>query len=145
MIAYFTRNGNTDNDFPNGVDAVASASIQTDGKEKIGNAQQIAEWIAKKTDGTLHAITTAEKYPSDYDETVDYAKEEQREGTHPELTSKVEDMGSYQTVVLVFPNWWTDLPMPVYSFFDEYDLTEKNIVVFCTHGGSGFSDTVSTV
>ena len=54
-------------------------------------------------------------------------------------------MGSYQTVVLVFPNWWTDLPMPVYSFFDEYDLTEKNIVVFCTHGGSGFSDTVSTV
>lgn len=145
LVAYFTRNGNTDNGFPEGVDAVASASIQTDGGKMAGNAERIAGWIAEKTGGTIHAITTEEKYPSDYDKTVEQAKEEQSKGTHPDLVSEVEDFDSFQTLVLVFPNWWADLPMPVYSFFEEYDFAGKNIVVFCTHGGSGFSDTIRTI
>ncbi len=46
---------------------------------------------------------------------------------------------------LVFPNWWGDLPMPVYSFLEEYDLADKDIILYVTHEGSGFSGTVDTV
>lgn len=37
------------------------------------------------------------------------------------------------------------MPMAVYSFLDEYDFTGKTIIPFCTHGGSGFSNTVATL
>lgn len=37
------------------------------------------------------------------------------------------------------------MPMPVYSFLEEYDFSGKTVVPFCTHGGSGFSDTISTL
>ena len=37
------------------------------------------------------------------------------------------------------------MPMPLYSFFDEYDFTGKTIVPFCTHGGSRFSDAIASI
>ena len=30
-----------------------------------------------------------------------------------------------QAVEMGFPNWWGDLPMPVYSFLEEYDFIIK--------------------
>lgn len=41
--------------------------------------------------------------------------------------------------------WWGDLPMPLYTFLEEYDLSGKTIIPFCPHGGSGFSRTESTI
>ena len=41
--------------------------------------------------------------------------------------------------------WWGDMPMILYTFFDAYDFSGKNIVPFNTHGGSGFSNTISTI
>lgn len=35
--------------------------------------------------------------------------------------------------------------MIVYSFFDEYDFSDKTIIPFSTHGGSGLADTISTI
>lgn len=37
------------------------------------------------------------------------------------------------------------MPMILYSFFDEHDFSGKTIVPFNTHGGSGFSDSISTI
>lgn len=37
------------------------------------------------------------------------------------------------------------MPMAVYSFLDEVDLSGKMIVPFVTSGGSGFSGTISTI
>lgn len=44
-----------------------------------------------------------------------------------------------------FPNWYYDMPMIMYSFLDQYDLSGKTIVPFVTSGGSGFSDAISTI
>jgi flavodoxin len=145
LVAYYTRIGNTDGDFPEGVDAETSASIQVTDEGKKGNAQMIAEWVADETGGELFAIQSSDLYPADYNETVDKASEDQSKDARPELTTHVEDMDKYSTVVLVYPNWWGDLPMAVYSFLDEYDLSGKNVVLYCTHEGSSYSDTVSKV
>ena len=32
--------------------------------------------------------------------------------------------------------WWYELPMPLYTFFEQYDLSGKIVIPFCTHGGS---------
>lgn len=37
------------------------------------------------------------------------------------------------------------MPMAIYSFLDEYDLSGKTIVPFVTSGGSGFSGSVSEI
>lgn len=37
------------------------------------------------------------------------------------------------------------MPMAMYSFFDEYDLSNKTIIPFNTSGGSAFSDTINTI
>ena len=36
-----------------------------------------------------------------------------------------------------YPNWWSDMPMILYTFFDSYDFSGKTIAPFCTSGGSG--------
>ena len=48
-------------------------------------------------------------------------------------------------VFVGFPNWWYDMPMPLYSFFDEYDFGGKTVIPFCTHDGSRFSGAVETI
>lgn len=37
------------------------------------------------------------------------------------------------------------MPMPIYTFLDEYDLSGKTIAPFCTSGGSGLSGTPRTI
>lgn len=44
-----------------------------------------------------------------------------------------------------FPNWWYDMPMVMYSFFEEYDFSGKTIIPFNVHNGSRFSSTISTI
>ena len=57
LIAYFSRVGNTD--FPEGVDAISSASlIQKDG-EIYGNTQYVASLIEQHTGGELFQIGRA--------------------------------------------------------------------------------------
>ena len=143
LVVYFSRVGNTD--FPADVDAVSSASVVRTEDGIAGNAQLMAQWVAEETGGTLFEIQTAEKYPIDYTETTNVAKEEQNENARPALAAEIEDFDSYSTVCLVFPNWWGDLPMALYSFFEAYDFTGKTLYVSVTHGGSGFSRTVSTI
>lgn len=44
-----------------------------------------------------------------------------------------------------YPNWNADLPMPLYTFLEQYDFSGKTIIPFTTHGGSGFSRTIQTI
>ena len=143
LVVYFSRVGNTE--FPEDIDADSSASIRTDENGLIGNAGQIAAWIAEQAGCETMEIQTQDAYPVSYDETVDLAKQEQNEAFRPELEADEKSVEDYDTIYLVFPNWWGDLPMPVYSFLDSHDLTGKTVKVFVTHEGSSFSNTVGTI
>ena len=48
-------------------------------------------------------------------------------------------------IFLGFPNWWGDMPMAVYTFLEETDLSGKTIIPFVTSGGSGFSGTIEAI
>ena len=143
LAIYFSRVGNTD--FPEGIDADSSASIRVDDNGLMGNAGQIAAWIAEEAGCETMEILTEETYPADYNETVDQAKQEQNEGFRPLLKADEKAVEDYETIYLVFPNWWGDLPMPVYSFLEAHDLAGKTVNVFVTHEGSRFSNTVGTI
>lgn len=143
LVAYFTYGENAK--LPDGVDASSSASIQAWDGDTTGNTGLAAHWISDAAGGDLFSIQTEEKYPGDYDDTVDQGQEEQSENARPKLSSHVDHMDQYDVVFLGYPNWWGDMPMAVYSFLDEYDLSGKTVIPFVTSGGSGFSDTVSSI
>ncbi len=142
LIAYFSVPENVD---ISGVDAVAGASVVVRNSEKMGNTEYVAKVIQQTVGGDLFRIETVEEYPLDHEPLVDQAADEQDEKKRPELLNQVENFEQYETIILGFPNWWADLPMPVYTFLEEYDFSGKTIIPFVTHGGSGFSGTVRTI
>ena len=139
LIAYFTAAENS------GVDAVASASYSTIDGEGVGRVGAGADMIQENTGGDLFSIQTSVIYPADGGELIDYAAIEQDENARPELTTHIENLEQYDTVFIGYPNWWADLPMAVYSFFDEYDFSGKTIIPFNVHNGSRFSRTIQTI
>ncbi len=127
-------------------DTDTSASIVLENGNLEGNTAWTAGLIADELGADQIFLEAADAYPVDYDELVDQAKNEQNEGYHPEL-KEIPDLSKYSTVILVTPNWWADLPMPLYTFLENEDWNGKTIVPVVVHGGSGFSgilDTLST-
>lgn len=143
LVAYFSYAENAD--LPDGVDASTSASIQVWNNEITGNTGVVADMIADATGADLFSIQTVEKYPDSYEATVDQGQEEQSADARPALATHIENLDSYDVIFLGFPNWWGDMPMALYSFLDEVDLSGKTIVPFVTSGGSGFSNTIRTI
>ena len=143
LVAYFSYAENAA--LPDDVDASASASIQPWNGALTGNAGVAADMIAQATGADLFSIRTVEQYPDTYDATIDQGQQEQSEGARPELATHLENLDSYDTIFLGFPNWWGDMPMAVYTFLDEVDLSGKTVIPFITSGGSGFSNTISTI
>ena len=143
LIAYFAYGENAE--IPAGADASTSASIQPTVEGMTGNTGLVARNIQKLTGGDLFSIRTVNPYPPTYRATVDQGREEQQRGDRPALATHVENMADYDIIFLGYPNWWGDLPMALYTFLDEYDLSGKIIVPFCTSGGSALSDTVNTI
>ncbi len=141
LVAYFSRAENID--FDPEVDAVTSASIN--GGTTTGNAYLLAQAAQSACGGDLFAIRTAAAYPAAYRDTTDQALEEQRTGSRPALSTSVSDMGQYETVVLVYPNWWGGLPMAVCTFLESYDFSGKTILPICTHEGSGLGATADAI
>ena len=143
LVAYFSYAENAA--LPDDVDASASASIQPWNGVLTGNTGVVADMIAQATGADLFSIRTVEQYPNTYDATIDQGQQEQSDGARPELATHLENLDSYDTIFLGFPNWWGDMPMAVYTFLDEVDLSGKTVIPFVTSGGSGFSNTISTI
>lgn len=110
-----------------------------------GNTESVAAEIQNQTGADIFRLVPAESYTDDYDALLDIAQEEQRNGVRPAISGSIENFDSYEVVYLGYPNWWGDMPMILYSFLDNYDLSGKRIVPFVTSGGSGFSNTISTI
>ena len=142
LIAYFTIPEDLDT---TGVDAVAGASIVVKEEEVLGNTEYVARTIQETVGGDLFQIETVQEYPLDHDPLVDQAAEEKAQDARPELSTHIEDVDQYDTILLGYPNWWGDLPMPVYTFLETYDFGQKTIIPFVTHGGSSFSGTIDTI
>ncbi|EQE88347.1 flavodoxin-like fold family protein [Clostridioides difficile CD69] len=121
-----------------------NSTVVIDGKV-MGNTQYVAMEIQEKTSADIFRIEPETPYTTNHEELVDIASQEQEENTRPAIKDRIADFEQYDTVFVGYPIWWSDLPMIMYSFFDEYDFSDKTIIPFSTHGGSGLADTISTI
>lgn len=143
LIAYFSRWGNTD--YPEDVDATTSASIVIDEDVRYGTTEFIANMIADEIGGDMHRIETVTPYTTDFEELRDVNHEEMQENYLPELKESKLDISQYDTVFIGYPVWATEVPQAVLSFLNEYDLSGKTVIPFCTHDGYGAGNSYRTI
>lgn len=110
-----------------------------------GNTKSVAEEIGRQTGAELFELAPETPYSNDYDTVLDEAKTEQSEDARPGIMGTINGFENYNVIFVGYPNWWGDAPMIIYSFLDDYDLSGKTIIPFCTSGGSGFSDSLNTI
>ncbi|MDR3363270.1 MAG: flavodoxin [Desulfovibrio sp.] len=110
-----------------------------------GNTRSIAKEIHQKVGGDIFEIELVKPYSSNYNACLDEAKRDQETQARPELKTHVADMKKYDVIFLGYPNWWASIPMPVASFLEEYDLSGKTIIPFCSHGGGRLGQSVSAI
>ena len=128
----------------NAIDNAPESEVSGDSKVLVayfswsGNGQQMARWISEETGGDLFRIVPTEPYGEDFDSCADRAKNELDNETRPELAEHIdaEIMKQYDVIYIGFPVWWYDLPMPVWSFLEEHDLSGKTVIPFFSHNGS---------
>lgn len=153
------------------VDASASASVkgeampnalgkQTDSRVAIvyfsepevedkntvqGSTEYIGSIIQERTHADVFRIERSDAYPTMHTALVAAAKVEILNGARPSIKKTIGDLSQYDTIFLGYPIWWADMPMPVYTFLDRYDLSGKKLMLFSTHGGSGLAGTVEKI
>ena len=115
------------------------------GNIKEGNTSIIAKFISEETGSEIFELETQKPYQTDsYSRLTQIAKDEQNKKARPTLKADI-DITAYDTIYIGYPNWWGDMPMPVYTFLEAHDWKGKTIIPFCTHEGSGLSGTESRI
>lgn len=142
LIIYFSQPEKID---LQDTDGFSGASVLEKNNQVLGSTQYIAQIIHQQTHGKLFRIETVTAYPSLHTRLVEYARKEQRENGRPVLKEKLLNLTDYDTVFIGYPIWTYKMPMALYSFLEQHDLSGKTIIPFSTHGGSRFSGSISEI
>lgn len=111
----------------------------------VGNTEKAAQMLVELTGADLFKIEQKVPYSANYQQCIAEAKRDLQANARPELTTLPEDFDAYDEIYLGYPNYWGTMPMAVYTFLEHYDFTGKVIHPFCTHEGSGLSNTVRDI
>ncbi len=104
---------------------------------KTGNTEIVAGIIRDLTGADTFKIEMKNPYSPVYMTCIDEAKKDLRENARPELTSYIDSIDGYDTIILGYPNYWGTIPMAVATFLERYDFDGKTILPLCTNEGSG--------
>lgn len=124
----------------------------TDGKVLIvyfsnsGNTHKLTEMITAEFEADTFRLIPA--VPYEWATLFERAQDELNDGTRPELVDlpEADVIEQYDTILLGFPIWWYDLPMPVWTFLEAYDFSGKTIIPYFTHNGSsGGASSLKTI
>lgn len=124
LIAFYSR---ADENYVNGMMKVLD----------IGNTEVAAGIIKRLTDADMFKIEQIQAYSKDYNECIKQAQSDQKRDARPGLKSYPESIDGYDIIYLGFPNYWSTMPMAVFTFLEHFDFSGKIIKPFCTHEGSG--------
>lgn len=112
---------------------------------RTNNTKAVAEIIHKNVGGDMVALELVTPYPEHYQTMVDQVADENATGYLPPLKTKIDNMEKYDVVFVGFPTWGMQLPPPMKSFLNDYDLSGKTVVPFNTNAGYGVGSSFETV
>lgn len=109
------------------------------------NTKALAEIIHKYVGGDLVAVELEKPYPEDYKAIVDQVAQENATSFLPALKTTIDSIEKYDIVFVGFPTWGMQLPPPMKSFLNHYDLSGKIIVPFNSNAGYGIGSSFETI
>lgn len=110
-----------------------------------GNTEIAAEIISKAAKADCFKIEQAEPYAFSYNECIEQARIDQRENNRPEIINYPESIDEYDIVYLGYPNYWSTMPMAMFTLLEKFDFSGKTIKPFCTHEGSGMGNSIEDI
>lgn len=102
-----------------------------------GNTRNIANQIHEKVGGDIVEIEPVTPYSTDYKTVENQGLKEENEDYKPEIKTKVDNIESYDAILIGSPIWWYQIAPPVKTFLDQNNLSGKKVALFTTNGGYG--------
>ncbi len=106
-----------------------------------GTTKDVAEKIAKITNGDVYEIVPEQPYTSDdlnwNDKNSRTTKEQNDSKSRPGIASEPVSLEGYKTIYIGYPIWWGEAPRIMDTFVEKYNFDGKTVIPFCTSGGSG--------
>ena len=115
------------------------------GNIEVGNTKMVADYIRDVTDGDEFEVVRETPYPKTYKEVVEVAKKERYGKEYPPFKGKVNNIDVYDVVFLGGPVWIYSYPQVMFTFMKQYDLSNKTLIPFLTHEGSGMGYAVRDI
>ena len=110
-----------------------------------GTTKALAKTISEVAQADLFEIQPVQPYSKKdldwMDSSSRSTKEMKDPNCRPAITSKVDQMQSYDVLFVGFPIWWYEAPRIIQSFLESYELAGKVVIPFATSGGSGMGKT----
>ena len=132
LISFYSR---ADENYVNG-------TVQT---LTIGNTERVAKMIHELTGADLFKIEQLHPYAKRYNDCINEAQNDQRQNARPALAALPKDFETYSVIYLGYPNYWSTMPMAVFTFLESLDCSGKTIVPFYTHEGSGLGKSAEDI
>lgn len=113
-----------------------------------GTTKPLAEYAAEILGADIYEIIAEEPY-TEADlayYTGGRADQEQNDSNaRPAISGSVENMDSYDTILLGYPIWHGQAPRIISTFLESYDFSGKIIVPFCTSHSSGIGSSAANL
>ena len=114
-----------------------------------GTTKAVAENIALVTGAEIFEITPEIPYTDadlNYHDNQSRANQEMSDPeARPTISNEVEAMDKYSTIYLGYPIWWGNAPRIISTFLEDYDMSGKTIITFCTSGSSSIIGSMDTI
>ncbi len=107
-----------------------------------GNTEIVAQYIQEMTGADLFKVEREVPYSKEYETCVREAKEELQQHKRPALKKMLKDISSYEIIYIGSPVYFDLLPMPMVAQLEVLDFSDKIIMPFVTHEGSGLGNVV---
>ncbi len=109
----------------------------------VGNTEVVAGIIKEFTGADIFKIEQVKPYSKEYNDCTEEAKADRQSNARPELKAYPDSIDEYDVIYLGFPNYWSTMPMAVFTFLEHFDFGGKIIKPFCTHEGSGMGSSIA--
>ena len=110
-----------------------------------GNTKMIVNYLEEVTDMQIYQIVPTTSYPEGYQDTLNAVQTERSSNARPSIKDPITDISKYDTILLGYPIWYTNLPNIVKTLLESLNLEGKTIYPFNTHEGSGVGNSISDI
>ena len=120
------------------------------GTVEIGNTERFVNAMKSSLPSSTiyQKIQPVTEYQISYSETLTIVKKEQDNDLRPEVKNPINDVSEYNPIIIGYPIWYGKIPRIVINQIEQINqngFKDKEIILICTHEGSGFSSTKNEI